>query len=918
MVKQTLNRFLYLLVFLLVFACQNPLFGTHNRAGEITYVQTGPLTIEATILTYTKASSTNVDRDSLRICWGDGNCEMVGRSNGPNNNGEILLNDIKRNTYVAIHTYPAQGHYVISMNDPNRNEGILNIDNSVNVPFHLETTVTLFNPQFEGFNSSPRLFLPPTDIACLNQPFVHNPTAFDPDGDSLAYRLIVPMQAINTPIVGYSFPDQVSPDPVENQIFFSELTGEFRWDSPQRLGEYNIAMYIIEYRNGNPIDTMIRDMQILVEDCENMPPEIETIEEICVIAGESVSIDIRVTAPLEESDQRVALEAYGGPLNLDISPARLDVLPGFQDQPLRGVFRWQTACEHISDQFYTVTFRAIDDFRIKDTLNLSSLHLLRIKVVGPPPEDVQTVEVDGEIEVSWENPYVCEDAADEYFRGFSVWRREGSNNFPIDTCMPGLAGRGYIRLNTALTREIVDGRYFYLDTDIDKGRTYCYRILAEFAKTSAGGFPFNIVESLPSEESCVQLKRDIPLLTKVSVDQTDMTQGEMQLEWVLPQADALDTILNPGPYRIELLRTDGFNNSGFQPVPGADFSSPTFAGFNDISFTDVQLNTVGQPYTYQLAFYVNNETDPLGFSAEASSVFLTVASTDEQNTLSWEASVPWNNFRHVIYRQNASMDWDSIGTTVESSYEDIGLRNGQEYCYYVETIGTYGIDGIPSPLRNLSQEACGVPLDSIAPCPPELMVTNICDDNEVNCVQDVLTNTLNWTHPIDACPTSDDVVSYNVYFAPIEGAEFGQIGQTLSPDSLIFEHNRMDGFAGCYAVTAIDSVGNESELSNIVCVDNCPVYVLPNVFTPNNDGANERFIPLSQCFVDRVEFKVFNRWGQVVFQTNDPSLQWDGRNQSGTELAEGVYYYVCKYFEERVGGVVPSQQILSGYIELLR
>ncbi|MEO1624789.1 MAG: gliding motility-associated C-terminal domain-containing protein [Bacteroidota bacterium] len=903
---------------LFVLACQHNAWGTHNRAGEITYVQTGPLTIEATILTYTKASRTNVDRDSLRICWGDGDCEMVGRSNGPNNNGQVLLNDIKRNIYIATHTYSAQGHYVMSMNDRNRNEGILNIGNSVNIPFHIQTTVTLFNPQFEGFNSSPKLFLPPTDIACLGQPFAHNPTAFDPDGDSLAYRLIVPLEEINQPISEYSLPDQVSPDPNENRIFFNEETGDFRWDSPQQLGEYNIAIYIIEYRNGNPIDTMIRDMQILVEQCENIPPEIETIDEVCVIAGEQLTVDISVTAPLVEADQKVALEAFGGPLSLDNSPARLDVLSGFQDQPLRATFRWQTTCDHIADQYYTVTFRAIDDFKVKDTLNLSSLHLLRIRVVGPPPEDVQAIETDQEIEVSWELPYVCEDAEDDYFRGFSVWRREGSNNFPIDTCTPGLNGRGYIKLNDVLTREEQDGRYIYIDDSIEKGRTYCYRVLAEFARISAGGNPYNIVESLPSDESCVQLKRDVPLLTKVSVSQTDVNMGEMELEWVLPEAEALDTVLNPGPYRIELRRTDRFSTTDFQPVPGASFVSPTLSGFANTSFLDVDINTFDQPYNYQLAFFANDESEPLGFSANASSVFLSIASTDEINVLTWEATVPWSNFRYVIYRQNASMTWDSIGTSTEPFFEDTDLVNGEEYCYYIQTIGSYGIDNLPSPLLNLSQEACGIPLDSIAPCAPELEVSNLCDENEVNCVQDILVNMLRWNQPSEICPESDDVAGYRVYFAPQQGLDFSLIASTQAADSTFYDHMRMDGFAGCYAVTSLDSIGNESEFSNIVCPDNCPVYVLPNVFTPNNDGANERFIPISQCFIDRVEFKVFNRWGQVVFETNNPDIQWDGRNRAGDELAEGVYYYVCKFFEERVGGVVPSQEVLSGYIELIR
>ena len=99
---------------------------THNRAGEITYRQTGPLTFEVTCTTYTKTSSVPADRDSLEFNWGDGNNEFVGRSNG-NGNGVPLDNDVKFNIYTATHTYAGRATYRISMTDPNRNGGVLNV-----------------------------------------------------------------------------------------------------------------------------------------------------------------------------------------------------------------------------------------------------------------------------------------------------------------------------------------------------------------------------------------------------------------------------------------------------------------------------------------------------------------------------------------------------------------------------------------------------------------------------------------------------------------------------------------------------------------------------------------------------------------------------------------------------------------------
>jgi len=908
---------------------------THNRAGEITYVQIGPLEIEATITTYTQASSIPADRDSLEICWGDGNCEWVLRENGPDldgdglPDGELLPNDIKVNFYIARHTYAGISSYTISMNDKNRNGGICNVNApaSDQIPFHIQTTVTFFNPQFQGFNSSPILTNPPIDIGCVGQKFLHNPGAYDPDGDSLAYRLIVPLQDIDDEVTAYRFPNEIEPG-ANNNIFFDQQTGDFCWNAPQRECEYNIAFYVIEYRNGVAIDTLIRDMQILIETCDNRPPEIEVIEEVCVVAGDLLELDVTGTAPLIDFDQKVELTAQGGPFEVDISPAEFIVSPGFQDQPNMAQFRWQTECEHINKEDYTVVFRAIDDFPViagTDTSNtsfLSTIKVIKIKVVGPPPEDVQAEAESNMVTVSWESPYDCEDAAMDYFRGFTVWRRIGSNPFPIDTCTPGLAGRGYTEVTLDPVEDLVNGRYQFVDDDVERGRTYCYRVLAEFARISAGGFPFNIVESLPSEEICVQLSRDVPLMTNVSVTQTDINNGEIFVAWIKPDADDLDTLLNPGPYIYEVERATGITQTGFQPI-GVTFTANNFSDPVDTSFTDTGLNTLENAYSYRVPLTVDNESEPLGFATPASSVFLSIASTDEQNDLSWNFDVPWENLLYRVFRLNEMTGlFEEIAEVPDPFYSDEGLINGVEYCYYVEAEGDYRIEGVPAPLINLSQEACGVPLDSIPPCRPQLMVENICDDLDITDPEEAFINNLTWTNPNNQCEETDDVVGYNIYYTQNQGGTF-EIIEEYRPDAFdendtTYNHQPEIGIAGCYAVSAIDSVGNESLLSDSVCVDNCPLYTLPNVFTPNGDNVHDQFLPFPYRFIERIDLKIFNRWGQLVFETTDPDILWDGTNQNGDELAEGAYFYSCIVFEQRLEGVTQQPEILSGYIQLIR
>lgn len=74
----------------------------------------------------------------------------------------------------------------------------------------------------------------------------------------------------------------------------------------------------------------------------------------------------------------------------------------------------------------------------------------------------------------------------------------------------------------------------------------------------------------------------------------------------------------------------------------------------------------------------------------------------------------------------------------------------------------------------------------------------------------------------------------------------------------------------------------------------------PNVFTPNNDEFNEVFrvkepYPTDFC-VENFLITVYNRWGDIVYESSDPDFEWDGNHfESDQDCSEGVYYYVVDY-----------------------
>ena len=883
---------------------------THNRSGEITYEQVGPLTIIATMTTYTKATSTSADRDSLEIFWGDGTSEFVLRENGA---GDIIPGkDIKVNFYRSEHTYPGRATYTISFEDPNRVSGILNVNypNSVDIPFYLETTFSFLNSQFQGENNSAILLQAPIDFACVGERFIHNPNAFDPDGDSLAYELVAPLQEAGVEVPAYVFPDQIASG-VLNQISLNEETGDFVWESPQSAGEYNIAIKIKEYREGVLITSIIRDMQIFVDLCEYKPPVIEVQQELCVVAGELIELDIFVTDP--DPDDLVELTATGGPFQLERDSAYLEAPMGFQEAPFQGKFVWQTTCEHINNFAYQVVFRAQDN-AAGGNEGLADLKTVLIKVVGPAPQDVTADRNLESVLVSWEQPYACEDAENEYFIGFSVWRREGSNPFPPDTCVNGLDGKGYQRIEF-VTNDSDGSRYFYEDDNIENGKLYCYRVLGEFALRSPDGNPYNIVSSMPSEEICIEISRDFPLLLNVSVEETDPTDGSIFVRWTKPIAMDLDTVTNIGPYTYQLYRREA-DEALFNPVAGAKFSSTFFATDLDTSFVDTGLNTQEKQYYYEVRLAVNGTEDYEFFSPEASSIFLSISPSDERNLLTWQEEVTWQNISYDIFRFNeVTMTFDSLIRTENNEYLDRNLINGQNYCYKIKSNGAYGLLTLDELLVNYSQENCAIPRDILPPCTPDLTVENPCDEREDD---DISSNTLNWNNPAIACEDSQDASFYRIFYVDDPAGDLEEIAIIEDINTVTYEHTPEGGSIACYGVSVVDSIGNESLISERVCIENCPLYELPNAFTPNSDGTNDVFITRKNRFIERVNFKLYNRWGNLIFETSNPQINWDGNTSSGQQVDEGVYHYVCEVFERSISGLEQRSDLLEGFVQLIR
>lgn len=116
--------------------------------------------------------------------------------------------------------------------------------------------------------------------------------------------------------------------------------------------------------------------------------------------------------------------------------------------------------------------------------------------------------------------------------------------------------------------------------------------------------------------------------------------------------------------------------------------------------------------------------------------------------------------------------------------------------------------------------------------------------------------------------------------------------------------------AGTYFVTVRDSNGCVL-VDSVVITESPNILLPPNAFTPNGDGINDIFLP-HLLNVQSLDFVIFNRWGKVVFRTDDPQAGWDGKN-NGTDAELGIYMYHMK--AEFLDGQAISK---SGSVILIR
>jgi gliding motility-associated-like protein len=299
------------------------------------------------------------------------------------------------------------------------------------------------------------------------------------------------------------------------------------------------------------------------------------------------------------------------------------------------------------------------------------------------------------------------------------------------------------------------------------------------------------------------------------------------------------------------------DNAPYASLPGSQTS------MND---TDVECKT---EYTYQLISNYSNGSTSYSLIRTGTAVS-TTPPTPVQNIsavvngtsveLSWAQDPAFDPVEYVISRRTDGSGFAEVGTSNTLAFTDAAYPADQSTCYHITY--TDVCDNTSTP----SLDAC-----------PMVLSGEQLDDGPV---------LLTWS-------------AYEGWALGVQGyvvEKYTDSGFLLDTFDAVtdttFTDNTEDAIhqVHIYVVRATANEGGLSEsVSNVVVITREPRLTYPAAFTPNGDGLNDHFIVHAR-FVNGFRMSIFNRWGELIYVTDDITQGWDG-TRDGKLMPEGTYTF---------------------------
>lgn len=324
--------------------------------------------------------------------------------------------------------------------------------------------------------------------------------------------------------------------------------------------------------------------------------------------------------------------------------------------------------------------------------------------------------------------------------------------------------------------------------------------------------------------------------------------------------------------------------------PGIEFmwEDPLLGALTPDSFLNLVINTVEtNTYVRTSTLHACTSIDSLQIEVFTEAAILTIAPIDplcpgESVTIDVSADVEdlmysWTNSSGGMV--GSEQDYDTGPLDETKTFTVSAITPGG--CF--TTTETVVVEVFPNVLDSLKIQRANGGTDSLYEGEEVVLIAETIPSNLQGAV-------FNWYFNGELISTSSDTIS-----APFNLPEVDMDQGFISHVEIMYE--------GCTFSKQL-----------FVNVLNNPVE-LPNAFSPNNDGDNDVFLPVSKIPITILKFQVWNRWGQLVFDNGNGEGGWDGK-QGGDDAQSDVYVYFLQY--EITGGNQGVHKPLKGDVTLLR
>jgi gliding motility-associated-like protein len=887
------------ILFLLLIFCSFQVNASHIIGGDIYYDYLGNNQYKFYITLYRDCNSTGAQYDDpmkLTVYKADGSLFLNLDVPFPGSNYvPIPFNNpcatppnnlcVERAVYtITLNLPPIPGGYNVSYQRCCRGPNITNLVSPDDTGLTLTTHVPGSETGFTN-NSSPRFTNYPPMLLCNNEQKIINHSATDPDGDQLIYSLVTPNSGANStnpmpfqapappyyPVQWSSGFGATSPLGPGSSIIINSSTG-FITVNPNMIGLFVVGVRVQEFRNGALVGETVRDFLFRVFDCnitmqailpiqEDLPTFVSYCQGLTVqfenqsYGGISYSWDFGVSGTNNDiSSNFNPTFTYPNPGNYT---ARLIVNPGM-------------AC----------TDTAYINVIVNDPFNLSWTSEDSLCIVGNQ-FNFNGISSNSSASFSW-----------DFGSNASVQTSTSLNVPNVSYTEPGFHTITLHGENSACETNYTDSIFIFdLPTSIIEipNLIECYGLTIPFGNNSTNATNFEWDFGITNSNSDVSTQIEptfifpnsgnytIRLIASSNASCRDTSNVNVTLN---------ESLAMSFTHNDSLCITDGIYN-----FDGTASGQPTATflwdfGSNSIPNNATTLDVSGVKY---LSPGIHNVMLIGSYDVCKDTIFSTV----------FVYSEPFIDFKYLNTLQCApssaqfvNLSQSNAPTIFAWDFGDNGSSNLNSPSHVYTSPGSYSVG-----LTMITLKGC---IDTLYLMQQDLVQVFqapkagfLVNPNEVHICNS----------KVEFIDQSLDATSYFYFF---DNRQF------TSTQANFFHNYTQSG--GDYPLQVVtNQYGCKDTAIRTIFVEPFAVYV-PNTFIPDGDEVNDTFIPKTAFEVEGWNFQIYNKWGELLFETEQCNEGWNGTYDS-KPCQDGTYIYVLKY--RPCDNPYATQQI-TGFVNLIR